>query len=71
MIENDICDLQIKISYLEGFINDLNTVVIEQNEYNSKQQREIGLLKDKIDQLEERLDSNGYEINADETPPHY
>lgn len=70
MKENDIYDLQIKISYLEGFINDLNTVIIEQNENNSQINRELKLLKDKIEQLEERID-NKNDFMADEAPPHY
>ncbi len=71
MVENDIYDLQIKISYLEGFIKDLNSVVLEHNESNTKLNREIVLLKDKIEQLEERLNITGVDAKADEAPPHY
>jgi len=71
MIENDIYDLQIKISYLEGFVKDLNTVIIEQNDNNNKLTREIQILKDKINQLEERIESKGTDYTADEAPPHY
>ncbi len=71
MIENDIYDLQVKISFLEGFMKDLNTVVIEQNKDNMTLNREIVLLKDKIEQLEDRLNSKGGEDIADDVPPHY
>ncbi len=71
MENNDIYNLQIKISYLEDFIKDLNSVVIEQNNENSKTKREIVLLKDKIEQLEERIDNKNNNTEVDETPPHY
>jgi uncharacterized coiled-coil protein SlyX len=71
MIENDIYDLQIKISYLEGFINDLNTVIIEQNSYNNQLNIEMKQLKEKMEQLEERIESKGSDFRADEAPPHY
>jgi uncharacterized coiled-coil protein SlyX len=71
MLENDIYDLQIKISYLEGFVTDLNSVIIEQNKTNSLLKREIELLKSKVDQLEERIENKGSEFKADEAPPHY
>jgi len=58
MDENEIYKLQIKISYLEDFIKDLNSVVIEQNSSNSKLKREIVLLKDKIEQIEEQMESS-------------
>ena len=71
MTENDIYDLQIKISYLEGFVNDLNSVIIEQNENNSQMKMEIKKLKGKIEQLEERIENKGNDFRADEAPPHY
>ena len=71
MDKNDIYDLQIKISYIEDFMKDLNSVVIEQNENNLKLHREINVLKDKIEQLEERLENKKEMTNADEAPPHY
>lgn len=71
MLENDIYDLQIKISYLEGFLNDLNSVIIEQDNSNSRLKREVILLKSKVDQLEERIENKGGEFKADEAPPHY
>jgi len=71
MLENDIYDLQIKISYLEGFVNDLNSVIIDQNKNNTLLKREINLLKTKVEQLEERIENKGSEFKADEAPPHY
>ncbi len=71
MLENDIYDLQIKISYLEGFVNDLNSVIIEQNKSNNLLKREIDRLKTKVEQLEERIENKGGEYKADEVPPHY
>lgn len=71
MLENDIIDLQIKISYLEGFVKDLNSVIIEQDKSNSLLNRDIILLKSKVDQLEERIENKGGEFKADEAPPHY
>ena len=71
MDKNDIYDLQIKISYIEDFMKDLNSVVIEHNENNMKFHKEITLLKDKIQQLEEILNNKREMTNADEAPPHY
>ena len=71
MDKNDIYDLQIKISYIEDFMKDLNSVVVEQNENNMKLHREITLLKDKIQQLEEIQNNKREMTNADEAPPHY
>lgn len=71
MLENDIYDLQIKLSYLEGFVKDLNSVIIEQNQSNNLYKREITLLKAKVDQLEERIENKSGDFIADETPPHY
>lgn len=70
MNENDIYDLQIKISHLEDFVNGLNSVILDQNEANDKMKREIKRLKDKISQLEERIE-NKSNLKADEPPPHY
>lgn len=70
MTEQDLYDLQIKISYLEDFVNNLNSVIIEQNEENGRLQREIVRLKDKMSQLEERIE-NKDSLKADEAPPHY
>ena len=70
MNENDIYDLQIKLSHLEDFVNDLNSVILDQNETNDKMKREIKLLKNKINQLEERIESKS-NLKADEPPPHY
>lgn len=69
-MEKEIYDLQIKISFLEDFINNLNGVVIEQNEENEKLKREMVKLKNKISQLEERME-NRDDYRADELPPHY
>ncbi|MBI9098476.1 MAG: SlyX family protein [Spirochaetaceae bacterium] len=71
MNENDIYDLQIKISYLEGFVNDLNGVIITQEKSSSQMKREIVLLKNKIEQLEERIENKGHDVKHDEAPPHY
>lgn len=71
MLENDIYDLQIKISYMESYVKDLNSVIIEQDKSNSLLSREIKLLKNKVDQLEERIQNKGGEFQADEAPPHY
>lgn len=70
MPDQDIYDLQIKISYMEDFIKKLNSVVIEQSEENRQLKHEINRLKDKLHQLEERLE-NKDSLKADEAPPHY
>ncbi|MBB6479175.1 SlyX family protein [Spirochaeta isovalerica] len=70
MSEQDIYDLQIKLSYLEDFIENLNSVIIDQNKENSRMQREIKSLQDKLSQLEERIDSKE-QFRADDPPPHY
>jgi len=70
MNEQDIYDLQIKLSYLEDFVQNLNGVVIDQDRENSRLQREIKKLQEKISQLEERIE-NKDQYRADAPPPHY
>ncbi|MBN2657062.1 MAG: SlyX family protein [Spirochaetales bacterium] len=70
MDEQDIYDLQIKLSYLEDFVQNLNSVVIDQDREHSRMQREIKSLQDKVSQLEERIDSKE-QYRADDPPPHY
>lgn len=55
---------------MEDFIKKLNSVVIEQSEENRQLKHEINRLKDKLHQLEERLE-NKDSLKADEAPPHY
>ena len=46
MTENEkITDLEIKISYLEGYIEDLNKAILDQNSTIETLRREITLLK--------------------------
>lgn len=69
-MEKEIFDLQIKLSYLEDFVNNLNNVVIDQSKDNENLKLEIKRLHHKISQLEERVERKG-EFKADEQPPHY
>lgn len=70
MDNKEIYDLQIKLSYMEDFVQDLNKVIIDQNKENEIMMYEINKLKGKISQLEERLE-NKDQYKADEAPPHY
>jgi len=70
MNEQDIYDLQIKLSYLEDFVQNLNSVVIDRDRENDLLQRKLEKMQEKLSQLEERIDSKD-QYRADEPPPHY
>lgn len=67
-IENDIADLQIRLTHQESTIEALNRVIIEQ-------QRRIDCLTLEIDQIRERMKSmveSSIAHPSEETPPpHY
>ncbi len=66
-LENRVMDLEIRLTYQESILQELNEVVV-------KQQDQIDLLLAELTRQKEQLD-NGAEFvrpNAEETPPpHY
>ncbi len=62
--ESKIMDLEIKTTYLEKSIDDLNKVIIEQ-------QKQLSALKNKLADVEDRIKSgeSGEIINP--PPPHH
>ncbi len=62
--EERISNLEIKISYLENTIEELNSKVIEQDEMILNLHNDILLLKS-------RMDSSGEDVRSEEKPPHY
>lgn len=67
-MENDITDLQIRLTHQESTIEELNQVIIEQ-------QRAIDQLTLTVEQLSERMkamaDSNIAHQSEETPPPHY
>jgi uncharacterized coiled-coil protein SlyX len=63
---NNTTQLEIKFSYLEKFVSELNSVIIEQAEEISSLKKELEKLKIQI----ETLSDNDDQI-VHEKPPHY
>lgn len=62
--DNKIEQIEIKIAYLEDYIEKLNSVVL-------KQQKEIEYLKRTAEDMERRITDDSEEIQEEEKPPHY
>ena len=65
--ENRIIDLEVRVSYLEDFLNQIQQVVVEQGEELEALKKENRLLKEKVNEL---FDSVNVEI-PNRKPPHY
>jgi len=66
-VESRITDLEIKISYTEDLVDELNRIVY-------RQQQQIDLLANEIKNLREQMQSaqpNETRSLRDELPPHY
>lgn len=59
-----ISELEIKITYLEDYIEQINSVVIEQAE-------KISFLQKSYEQLKMQVQTKTEDIRPDEKPPHY
>jgi len=66
-VESRITDLEIKISYTEDMVDELNRTIY-------RQQQQIDMLIANIKELRQQISSgNGHETRTlrDELPPHY
>jgi SlyX protein len=60
-----LTELEIRLAYQEQTINDLNEVILTQ-------QADIELLKNAVDQMRTKLETNEQSFGpASERPPHY
>ena len=66
-MENEVLELEIKISYLEDYVNQLNTIVIKQGDKIERLIAANKQLGDKINLLEENIK----EPTDNTPPPHY
>lgn len=66
-MDNEIVDLEMKISYLEDYVNQLNNIVIEQGSKVERLIKSNNQLRDKINLLEENIK----EPVESTPPPHY
>ena len=68
MQDNRFIDIETKLSYQESLLDQLNSIIIEQ-------QAELDMLKRSLKNLQERIsvlnEIASETINADERPPHY
>ncbi len=65
--EKEIYELQIKLSYLEDFLNQIQEVTVNQSDDIEKLKKENKLLKEKINDL---IEFSSEEI-PNRKPPHY
>ncbi len=70
MNEEKIIELEIKLAYQEDLLQDLNTVMGQQQEQILKLQEMCKLLNEKIASLSQSVPSAGV-ASAHEIPPHY
>lgn len=68
MMDDAIVDLQMKLSFQDGLLEELNTVIISQQQQIDHLQLAIETLKVQIGSLQSALPSSS---EADEIPPHY
>lgn len=62
--EDRITSLEIKIAYLEKYVDDLNLVILEQERAIKRLLAETEAIKKQMDDKKEKLPEN-------EKPPHY
>lgn len=70
MNEERIIELEIKLAYQEDLLQDLNTVMGQQQEQILQLQEMCKLLNEKIASLSQSVPSAGV-ASAHEIPPHY
>lgn len=66
-MNNETLDLEMKISFLEDYVNQLNKIVIEQGEKVERLITSNNQLREKVNLLEE----NAKEPIENIPPPHY
>ncbi len=68
-IEEKIIEIETKMAFQEETIEQLNTVIINQQNAIDKLQRQLVQLNSKIEEESQHWQSD--QNPADETPPHY
>jgi SlyX protein len=66
-IEQRLTDLEIKASFTEDLVEDLNQTIFRQQQQIDALLREVGLLREQS----ANLDTGGFRSLRDELPPHY
>ncbi|MEX0962616.1 MAG: SlyX family protein [Pseudohongiellaceae bacterium] len=69
-MEEKFIELEMKISYQEDLLSDLNEIVIKQQRHLDEVSRELSLLKDQLQEALERGSAQG-DLAHNEQPPHY
>ena len=64
--ENRIVQLEIKLAYLEDFMNKIQTIVVDQEEAIDRLKGENAAIKEKIGEMEDN-----FEEIPNRRPPHY
>ncbi|MCG8471906.1 MAG: SlyX family protein [Desulfobacterales bacterium] len=67
-MEDRIIDLETKLAYQEHTIDELNSVIIEQQNEIDRLKQAVEYLLDKVEQL---VDTHMEKAPANEKPPHY
>lgn len=66
-LEKEVVSLQMKISYMEDFMNQIQEVAVEQAKTIEKQAKEIKLMSDRLKDLSEMAEGD----IPNRRPPHY
>jgi SlyX protein len=66
-IEQRLTDLEIKASFTEDLLEDLNQTIFRQQQQIDALLREVGLLREQS----ANADTGGFRSLRDELPPHY
>lgn len=69
-MEEKLIELETKFSYQEDLLSELNRIVVVQQGQINNLLREIGAIKDQLQEAIER-DRDGRILPQDEKPPHY
>ncbi len=70
LMEEKLIELETKFSYQEDLLSELNRIVVVQQGQINNLLREIGAIKDQLQEAIER-DRDGRILPQDEKPPHY
>lgn len=68
LIEDRLVDLETKVAYQDGIIEQLNDTVVELNDMVAKQAEQIRLLAERVKSMPTQSNIDG---NDNEPPPHY
>lgn len=69
-MEEKLVELETKFSFQEDLLADLNDIVIKQQRQLDELLRELTVIKEQLQEAEER-DAGQGEREQDERPPHY